>query len=256
MECYVETKARIAKNQNKDEICVLNYEDEYLKKIAKDIPAKVFWFSSEHILEQGIWLDGEKIMYNDGSETIEICTIHDMKLLGKHNYENVMAAVAIAMHAGVPLDCIRKAVKEFNAVEHRIEYVKEVNGVKYYNDSKGTNPDAAIKAVEAMVRPTVVIGGGYDKDSSYDEWIASFGDKVKALVLLGQTRDKIAAAAKKAGFENVIMTDSLEEAVKVSSKQAVSGDAVLLSPACASWGMFKNFEERGKLFKEYVNSLE
>ena len=256
MECYVETKARIAKNQNKDEICVLNYEDEYLKKIAKDIPAKVFWFSSEHILEQGIWLDGEKIMYNDGSETIEICTIHDMKLLGKHNYENVMAAVAIAMHAGVPLDCIRKAVKEFNAVEHRIEYVKEVNGVKYYNDSKGTTPDAAIKAVEAMVRPTVVIGGGYDKDSSYDEWIASFGDKVKALVLLGQTRDKIAAAAKKAGFENVIMTDSLEEAVKVSSKQAVSGDAVLLSPACASWGMFKNFEERGKLFKEYVNSLE
>ena len=256
MECYVETKARIAKNQNKDEICVLNYEDEYLKTIAKDIPAKVFWFSSEHILEQGIWLDGEKIMYNDGSETIEICTIHDMKLLGKHNYENVMAAVAIAMHAGVPLDCIRKAVKEFNAVEHRIEYVKEVNGVKYYNDSKGTNPDAAIKAVEAMVRPTVVIGGGYDKDSSYDEWIASFGDKVKALVLLGQTRDKIAAAAKKAGFENVIMTDSLEEAVKVSSKQAVSGDAVLLSPACASWGMFKNFEERGKLFKEYVNSLE
>ena len=256
MECYVETKARIAKNQNKDEICVLNYEDEYLKKIAKDISAKVFWFSSEHILEQGIWLDGEKIMYNDGSETIEICTIHDMKLLGKHNYENVMAAVAIAMHAGVPLDCIRKAVKEFNAVEHRIEYVKEVNGVKYYNDSKGTNPDAAIKAVEAMVRPTVVIGGGYDKDSSYDEWIASFGDKVKALVLLGQTRDKIAAAAKKAGFENVIMTDSLEEAVKVSSKQAVSGDAVLLSPACASWGMFKNFEERGKLFKEYVNSLE
>lgn len=123
-------KSKDCKNQNKDEICVLNYEDEYLKKIAKDIPAKVFWFSSEHILEHGIWLDGEKIMYNDGSETIEICTIHDMKLLGKHNYENVMAAVAIAMHAGVPLDCIRKAVKEFNAVEHRIEYVKEVNGVK------------------------------------------------------------------------------------------------------------------------------
>lgn len=256
MECYVEAKARIAKNQNENEICVLNYEDKYLKEIAKDIPAKVFWFSSEHILEQGIWLDGEKIMYCDGTETIMICTIHDMKLLGKHNYENVMAAVAIAMHAGVPLECIRKAVKEFNAVEHRIEYVKEVNGVKYYNDSKGTNPDAAIKAVEAMVRPTVVIGGGYDKDSSYDEWIASFGNKVKALVLLGQTKDKIAAAAKKAGFENVIMTESLEEAVRVSSEQAEPGDAVLLSPACASWGMFKNFEERGNLFKEYVKNLE
>lgn len=258
MECYVEAKARIAKNQNKDEICVLNYEDEYLKKIAKDIPAKIFWFSSEHELKEGIWLDGEKIMYCDGEEQepVMVCTIHDMKLLGKHNYENVMAAVAIAMHAGVPIDCIRKAVKEFNAVEHRIEYVREVNGVKYYNDSKGTNPDAAIKAVEAMVRPTIVIGGGYDKDSSYDEWIASFGDKVKALVLLGQTKDKIAVAAKKAGFANIIMTESLEEAVKVSSEQAESGDAVLLSPACASWGMFKNFEERGDLFKQYVNSLE
>ena len=258
MECYVEAKARIAKNQNKDEICVLNYEDEYLKKIAKDIPAKIFWFSSEHELKEGIWLHGEKIMYCDGEEQepVMVCTIHDMKLLGKHNYENVMAAVAIAMHAGVPIDCIRKAVKEFNAVEHRIEYVREVNGVKYYNDSKGTNPDAAIKAVEAMVRPTIVIGGGYDKDSSYDEWIASFGDKVKALVLLGQTKDKIAAAAKKAGFANIIMTESLEEAVKVSSEQAKSGDAVLLSPACASWGMFKNFEERGDLFKQYVNSLE
>lgn len=258
MECYVEAKARIAKNQNKDEICVLNYEDEYLKKIANDIPAKIFWFSSEHELKEGIWLDGEKIMYCDGEEQepVMVCTIHDMKLLGKHNYENVMAAVAIAMHAGVPIDCIRKAVKEFNAVEHRIEYVREVNGVKYYNDSKGTNPDAAIKAVEAMVRPTIVIGGGYDKDSSYDEWIASFGDKVKALVLLGQTKDKIAAAAKKAGFANIIMTESLEEAVKVSSEQAKSGDAVLLSPACASWGMFKNFEERGDLFKQYVNSLE
>lgn len=258
MECYVEAKARIAKNQNKDEICVLNYEDEYLKKIAKDIPAKIFWFSSEHELKEGIWLDGEKIMYCDGEEQepVMVCTIHDMKLLGKHNYENVMAAVAIAMHAGVPIDCIRKGVKEFNAVEHRIEYVREVNGVKYYNDSKGTNPDAAIKAVEAMVRPTIVIGGGYDKDSSYDEWIASFGDKVKALVLLGQTKDKIAAAAKKAGFANIIMTESLEEAVKVSSEQAKSGDAVLLSPACASWGMFKNFEERGDLFKQYVNSLE
>lgn len=258
MECYVEAKARIAKNQNKDEICVLNYEDEYLKKIAKDIPAKIFWFSSEHELKEGIWLDGEKIMYCDEEEQepVMVCTIHDMKLLGKHNYENVMAAVAIAMHAGVPIDCIRKAVKEFNAVEHRIEYVREVNGVKYYNDSKGTNPDAAIKAVEAMVRPTIVIGGGYDKDSSYDEWISSFGDKVKVLVLLGQTKDKIAAAAKKAGFANIIMTESLEEAVKVSSEQAKSGDAVLLSPACASWGMFKNFEERGDLFKQYVNSLE
>ena len=254
MECYVEAKARIARNQTKDQVCVLNYEDDYLRKIAKDIPADIFWFSSETKLDRGIWLEGEDIIYCD-KEKIKVCTIHDMKLLGKHNYENVMAAVAIAMHAGVPIDCIRKAVKEFNAVEHRIEFVKEVNGVKYYNDSKGTNPDAAIKAVEAMVSPTVVIGGGYDKQSSYEEWIASFGDKVKCLVLLGATKDKIAQTARKAGFENIIMVESLEEAVKVSSEQAEPGDAVLLSPACASWDMFESYEQRGKMFKEYVNQL-
>ena len=254
MECYVEAKARIARNQTKDQVCVLNYEDDYLRKIAEDIPADIFWFSSETKRDRGIWLEGEDIIYCD-KEKIKVCTIHDMKLLGKHNYENVMAAVAIAMHAGVPIDCIRKAVKEFNAVEHRIEFVKEVNGVKYYNDSKGTNPDAAIKAVEAMVSPTVVIGGGYDKQSSYEEWIASFGDKVKCLVLLGATKDKIAQTARKAGFENIIMVESLEEAVKVSSEQAEPGDAVLLSPACASWDMFKSFEERGTMFKEFVHKL-
>lgn len=256
MECYVNTKARIAKNQGPRDICVLNYEDEYLRNIAKDIKADVFWFSSGHILERGIWIEGEEIIYSDtDTKRIRICNIHDMKLLGKHNYENVMAAVAIAMHAGVPVECIRKSVKEFNAVEHRIEFVREVNGVRYYNDSKGTNPDAAIKAVEAMVRPTVVIGGGYDKQSSYDEWIASFKDKVKCLILLGATSDKIADAALKAGFNNIVKVNSLKEAVNVSSQYAVAGDAVLLSPACASWDMFKNYEERGNLFKKYVNTL-
>lgn len=254
MECYIETKAQIAKNQTKEQVCVLNYEDACLRKIAKDITADVFWFSSEHVLERGIWLEGEQIIYCD-TERIPVCTIHDMKLLGKHNYENVMAAVAIAMHAGVPLECIRKAVREFNAVEHRIEFVREFDGVKYYNDSKGTNPDAAIKAVEAMVAPTVVIGGGYDKKSTYDEWIASFGDKVKCLVLLGETKNAIAETARKAGFTNIIMTESLKEAVEVSREQAAPGDAVLLSPACASWDMFKSYEQRGTLFKEYVNAL-
>ncbi len=255
MQCYVEAKANVARNQTKNQICVLNYEDSYLQKIAKDIPADVFWFSSGHILERGIWMEGEQIIYCD-TERIPICSIRDMKLLGKHNYENVMAAIAITMHAGVPVDCIRRAIKEFNAVEHRIEYVEEINGVKYYNDSKGTNPDAAIKAVEAMEAPTVVIGGGYDKKSSYDEWIASFGDKVKCLVLIGETKYTIKDAAERAGFSNVILAENLEGAVQIASAQAVSGDAVLLSPACASWDMFKSYEERGRLFKEYVYALK
>ena len=254
MQCYRDTKARIAENQTKDQICVLNYEDSELKKLADKIPADIFWFSSARPLERGIWLDGEDIIYKD-TEEIKICTIHDMQLLGVHNYENVMAAVAITMHMGVPVECIRKAIAEFKAVEHRIEFVREVHGVRYYNDSKGTNPDAAIKAVQAMVTPTVVIGGGYDKQSSYEEWIDSFGDTVKCLVLLGATADKIEATARKAGFTNIIRVASLEEAVKVSAAQAQSGEAVLLSPACASWDMFKSYEQRGTLFKEYVNQL-
>lgn len=254
MECYIETKARIAQNQTKEQVCVLNYEDEHLQTIAKNIPADIFWFSSKRPLSRGIWLEGDDIIYCD-KEKMKICTIHDMQLLGVHNYENVMAAVAIAMHAGVPLEYIRRAVSQFQAVEHRIEFVREVDGVKYYNDSKGTNPDAAIKAVEAMITPTVVIGGGYDKQSSYEEWIASFQEKVKCLVLLGDTADKIEQAARAAGFTNIIRVDSLEEAVKASAREAESGDAVLLSPACASWDMFQSYEQRGTLFKEYVNQL-
>ncbi len=256
MERYVEAKSHIAQNQGWDQVCVMNYEDPWLRELADRMPADVFWFSSQSRLERGIWLEGEEIFYREkGQETIRVCSIHDMKLLGVHNYENVMAAVGIAAHLGVPMDCIRRAVADFDGVEHRIEYVREVDGVKYYNDSKGTNPDAAIKAVQAMTAPTIVIGGGYDKQSSYEEWIASFQGKVKALVLLGETADKIEAAARQAGFQEIIRVNTLEEAVTESRNRATPGDAVLLSPACASWDMFKSFEERGDLFKEYVNKL-
>lgn len=254
MECYAQTKARIAENQTKDQVCVLNYEDEYLQRLAKTIPADIFWFSSQRVLERGIWLEGEDIIYCD-KERFRVCSIHEMQLLGIHNYENVMAAAAITLHAGVPLECVRQGIAGFQAVEHRIEFVREVSGVKYYNDSKGTNPDAAIKAVEAMVAPTVVIGGGYDKQSSFEEWIASFQNKVKCLVLLGATADQIEETARAAGFTNIIRVDTLEEAVKASASQAAEGDAVLLSPACASWDMFQSYEQRGNLFKEYVNRL-
>ena len=148
-----------------------------------------------------------------------------------------------------------QTIREFTAVEHRIEFVAEKNGVAYYNDSKGTNPDAAIKGIQAMNRPTFLIGGGYDKDSSYDEWIQSFDGKVKKLVLLGATKEKINETAKRLGFTDTILADTFEEAVNICVEQAEPGDAVLLSPACASWGMFKNYEERGDKFKELVNQL-
>lgn len=164
-------------------------------------------------------------------------------------------AVAIAIHLGVPMDMIREACREFKAVEHRIEYVRERFGVTYYNDSKGTNPDAAIQAIKAMPGPTLLIAGGYDKHSEYDEWIENFDGKVRYLVLIGQTRDKIAECAKKHGITDIMYAEDMQEAVQVCASYANAGDYVLLSPACASWGMFKNFEERGRIFKECVNAL-
>mgnify|MGYP000896161254 FL=1 len=155
----------------------------------------------------------------------------------------------------VPMEIIRKTLKEFQGVEHRIEFVAEKNGVVYYNDSKGTNPDAAIRGIQAMNRPTLLIGGGYDKGSSYEEWIQAFDGKVKKLVLLGATREKIDETARKLGFTDTVLVDTFEEAVETCVKYAAPGDAVLLSPACASWGMFQNYEERGDKFKKMVLQL-
>ncbi|MCH5269684.1 MAG: UDP-N-acetylmuramoyl-L-alanine--D-glutamate ligase [Lachnospiraceae bacterium] len=256
MENYVAAKEAIAGRQTKAEVCVLNYEDEYLRDFAKRCPAKVIFFSSVQTLEEGFYQEGDHIYRAENGNRKQILNIHtDMNLVGQCNVENVMAALAIAESMQVPLEVTLAVIKEFKAVEHRIEYVAEKDGVVYYNDSKGTNPDAAIQGIRAMSRPTVLIGGGYDKGSEYDEWIEAFGGKVKCLVLLGQTREKIAECAKKHGFTAIRMADSFEEAFRICTETAESGDAVLLSPACASWGMFSNYEERGRIFKEYVNAL-
>ena len=255
MECYIEVKEGIAKNQGEEDTCVLNYDDAVLREFGQDLKPKVIFFSSRHTLDEGLYLDGETIVWKEGSKVTEIINVNELKLLGRHNHENVMAAVAISSKMGVPMDTIRKVLREFKAVEHRIEFVTERFGVKYYNDSKGTNPDAAMQAIKAMPGPTLLIAGGYDKHSEFDEWIESFDGKVRYLVLIGQTRDKIADCAKKHGFTDIMYAEDLLEAVQVCASYANIGDNVLLSPACASWGMFKNFEERGEKFKEYVRSL-
>lgn len=257
MENYAAVKESITKNQWKvreDDYCVLNYDDKVLRKFGKTIKNPVY-FSRKEKPSKGAYLDGRIIRYFDGKDDYEVMSVDDMHLFGNHNYENVMAAIAMTIEAGVPLNIIINVIKDFMGVEHRIEYVRDKNGVTYYNDSKGTNPDSSIKALEAMSRPTILIAGGYDKHSEFDEFIEAFDNKVKLMVLLGQTADKIEETAVRHGFTNIIKTDSLEKAVKICAENAVSGDVVLLSPACASWGMFKNYEERGKLFKEYVNSL-
>lgn len=255
MEEYIRVKELITKNQSSEDVCVLNYEDEVLRKFGETAVPKVVYFSSVRTLEKGIYLEGDTIVLATETAKIPVVKTGELKLLGQHNYENVMAAVAMAYYAGVDMESIRKSVCEFTAVEHRIEYVTEKNGVVYYNDSKGTNPDAAIKGIQAMNRPTYLIGGGYDKESSYDEWIKAFDGKVRCLVLIGQTKEKIKAAAERLGFTDIVLLETLQEAVHFCAEHAKEGEAVLLSPACASWGQFDNYEQRGDMFKKYVSEL-
>lgn len=259
MEEYIRVKERITENQTMEDLCVLNYEDEVLRafgeKLEKEKKVRVVFFSGNRELENGIyWKDG-RIWRSAGGKKEMVVRTDELRILGIHNFENVMTAVAMAEDAGVPMESIRKSICAFQGVEHRIEYVCEKDGVVYYNDSKGTNPDAAIKGIQAMNRPTLLIGGGYDKESTYESWIRAFDGKVRYLVLIGATRDKIAETARKEGFTSILMAENLEEAVKICRSKAHPGDAVLLSPACASWDQFESYEQRGDKFKEYVRAL-
>lgn len=263
MEEYIRVKELITKNQSAQDVCVLNYEDCVLREFGKQITPRCIYFSSKRELldfSPSIFIrnraDGSWIVWREEHQEIPVVKLTDLQLLGQHNHENVMAAVAMAYSAGVPMENIRRSVCAFQSVAHRIEYVAEKKGVAYYNDSKGTNPDAAIKGIQAMDRPTLLIAGGYDKDADYREWIRSFDGKVRHLVLIGQTKEKIASAAKAEGFTEIILADDLAQAVSICAEKAQPGEAVLLSPACASWGQFKNYEQRGDMFKECVHKLE
>ncbi len=256
MDNYIAAKFNIARFQTPEDVCVLNYEDEELKKRSKDLRCRIVWFSSRQPLEEGLYVDGnEDIILAENGVKKKVVNVHEMNIIGRHNYENAMAAIAIAHAMKVPLELIREELREFKAVEHRIEYTATKKGVRYYNDSKGTNPDASIQAVRAMDAKTVLIGGGFDKKSEYDEWIEEFGDKIKLLVLIGQTAKDIAACCDRHGFKNYCFADSMEETVKICAENAKPGECVLLSPACASWGMFENYEQRGRIFKELVHKL-
>lgn len=257
-ENYGNVKFSITKNQTMDDVTVLNYDDEHTRTMgekAKD-HCHVVYFSRLEKPAGGVYVEDGDIILEDGDKKINVLAIKNLKLMGAHNVENVLAAVGISYYMGVPVDVIRDVATSFKAVAHRIEYVDTVDGVAYYNDSKGTNPDAAIKGIQAMVAPTFLIGGGYDKGSEYDEWIEAFDGKVKWLVLIGQTAQKIADCAKRHGFNSIIFEENLQDAVAYCHENAVDGDAVLLSPACASWGQFDNYEQRGDMFKEYVRSYK
>ena len=256
LENYIAAKERVFENQDESDFCILNYNDEITRKMADKTKADVIFFSLGGKITEGIYSDEKSIYINALGYNEKVVDIDELKILGGHNVENAMAAIGCCAAIGVPLDIIRKVLKEFTAVEHRIEYVRTINDIEFYNDSKGTNPDASIKAVEAMKRPICIIAGGYDKGSDFTEWIDTFKGRVKFVAVIGAVKDKITATLDKAGLTNYKTADTFEEAIDLCYKNAVPGDCVLLSPACASWDMFKSYEQRGEIFKEYVKKLD
>lgn len=255
MENYIAAKCRIFENQGSEDYLVLNGDDEILSSIEPDSGVRVFYFSWTKTLSEGIWLEGRQIMMNIGAGKIPVCRVDQISLPGAHNLENALASALAAGLCGIKPEIIAKALAGFHGIAHRIEKVEVINGVTFYNDSKGTNPDSSIKAIEALQGPIVLIAGGMDKKADFSRFVDAFGNKVKELVLMGETAGIIADTAKEKGFANIHMTSSMEEAVKKAYALSSPGFQVLLSPACASWDMFRDYEERGEVFKSAVRAL-
>lgn len=257
MENYAKAKARIFENQVDDTVCILNYDDPITRSMAEDCHADVVFFSRKDKFERGIYLDDDNnIIVNNEIEEIALLKADQLSLPGGHNLENCMAAIGLTLALGVEIEVLVKVLKTFKAVEHRLEYVDTVKGVKYVNDSKGTNPDSTIKAVQSYNDPIILIAGGYDKGSDFNELFEIAKDYVRSVVILGQTGDLIEETARKHGFTDLYRVNDLKEAVEKSAQIAKEKDIVLLSPACASWGMYNNYEERGREFKNLVADLE
>lgn len=257
MENYAKAKARIFENQVDDTVCILNYDDPITRSMAEDCHADVVFFSRKDKFERGIYLDDDNnIIVNNEIEEIALLKADELSLPGGHNLENCMAAIGLTLALGVEIEVLVKVLKTFKAVEHRLEYVDTVKGVKSVNDSKGTNPDSTIKAVQSYNDPIILIAGGYDKGSDFNELFEIAKDYVRSVVILGQTGDLIEETARKHGFTDLYRVNDLKEAVEKSAQIAKEKDIVLLSPACASWGMYNNYEERGREFKNLVADLE
>ena len=255
METYLACKANIFANQTEQDYLILNYDDAALRSLAGTSKGKVLFFSQKHILEEGVYLDGQDVVLRLNGEAVVICREDEIAIKGKHNLENAMGAILLAYLSGVSVEDIRQVLMQFQGVAHRLEPVRSYNGVLYVNDSKGTNPDSTIKAIEAYDNPLVLILGGLNKGSDFAQLAALVKARVRRAVVLGEAKDSIIQALQQAGFDHYTAADTFEEAVRVAAAQAEQGDVVLLSPACASWDMFKSYEERGDLFKQIVNSL-
>ena len=220
-----------------------------------EVNSNIIWFSVDNKLSNGVYIENGDVVISDGEKIQKVIATDKIMLPGRHNLENALGSIAIAWIMGLDLETIKEVLENFPGVEHRIEYIDTINGISFYNDSKGTNSDASIKAIEAIHSPIILIAGGMDKGTDFDDLILSFKDKVKALVLLGETKEKIKDTAIKYGFENIFLVKNMKEAVETSFKLGKSNDNILLSPACASWDMYSSFEERGDNFRNLVLNL-
>lgn len=255
MERYAESKAMMLDMMEKDSHSVLNMDDEKVSSYEGRVKGDLLWFTRQRETKSGAYVKDGKVYFAHNGKEEYIIDICDICLMGNHNLENVLSAVCMTYIMGVDAKVIRDTLMSFKGVEHRLEPVGTFNGVTYINDSKGTNTDAAITAIKAMERPTVLIAGGYDKGSEFDDYVSAFGDVIKDVVITGETREKIKDCAKRHGYKNYHIEKDFDEAVRLAAGLAKEGYNVLLSPACASWDCFKSYEERGKRFKEIVKEL-
>ena len=256
MEEYIRVKERIFENMGQGDYAVLNLDDPIVRGMAERIPCAPAFFSRRQEVETGAYLEGEEVVFSLNGHKKRVLRADEIRIPGEHNLENALAATALTMLAGVPAPVVRHTLKTFPGVEHRIETVRTVEGVTYINDSKGTNVDASIRAVRAMKVPTVLLAGGYDKHTDFlplaREILAS---KIHTVVVLGDTAEQIERALRAVGFESILHAKTFEEAVLLARSCAREGENVLLSPACASFDMFQDYEERGRVFKEIVSRL-
>jgi UDP-N-acetylmuramoylalanine--D-glutamate ligase len=261
MSEYIAAKKNIFRFQGSGDWLLLNADCDITREMAGEAPGQVAWFSRCRRTARGACQVDGRVMVARPNSLLEVCRADEVRLLGQHNLENILAAVAVGDLAGCSAGAMRDVVTSFTGVAHRLELVREAEGVAYYNDSKATTPAGAMAALQSFDQPVVLIAGGYDKQLPFDELAGVILRKVKAVVLLGATREKIAAsiaaAAGSAGVAGppIRMVTTLEEAVAAAKGMAVAGDVVLLSPASASYDMFTSFEERGSLFREIVRSL-
>jgi UDP-N-acetylmuramoylalanine--D-glutamate ligase len=250
---YTSAKARIFENQKSDDFSVLNADDPTCVSLAWAVESKLFWFSRKKEVEQGALVRDANIFFRDGNDEKEIMPIAEISLKGAHNVENVLAAASVGMLMRCDPGQIRRTIREFKAVEHRLEYVATIRGVEFYNDSKATNVDATIKAIESFPANIHLILGGKDKGSDYSLLNDLLRERVKAVYTIGAAAEKIESQIK--DTVEILRADTLDAAVKRAAKAAQPGDIVLLAPACASFDQFQNYEHRGKTFKEIVKGL-